>query len=292
MSSVSARAAAFRRGRSAVVTAACQSTHRGRAELVYGKCHCTEYLAGVVVLCFHAFFFGNAVFNRIHKILCGALYTHYGKDAESYYKSVPVRIRKLSAVYRARNAVGYIAAGTAATAGAAALRFLGRYHLGGKDYGVYGLNYRDRQIGALFTACAVIGRAEAGAAGLALEHGNVALAAEKYNLFLNGGNSLDFLNVAGADAYLAYDTHIHFYRKLIKAAVKGNRIYIYIRPYYSCAFCTDSSSALHKLLTAAGQKDGNVFKAILVAAGIKYAVCIYTYHISCGHMTPVFSHIL
>ena len=91
-----------------------KGTDGGRAELADGECHRAEKLAGVVVLSFHTFLFGHAVFCGIDKILSGAFNSDDGEKPESNDEFITVGITYRAAGNTAANGFGNIIALAAA----------------------------------------------------------------------------------------------------------------------------------------------------------------------------------
>ena len=246
---------------------------RGRIEFVYGERHMLEHLAGVIGGLRSTFLFGNGIFDAMDKILRGTLNANDGEEAEGYRQKFARHIGAKSAAEAGANRVGKIFNGDMRMT----MTFAGFHDLGIQNDGVGNLKNCRRQIGfRKFRAAAsaeILNR-------FTLENIDVSFTAVKDHFLFYDGNALDFLRSAKAGADFCYDLHVHRNVDLIKTAVKGNAVNVNVCANDLRAFGAYTAASFDELVSNVGKINGNVLKAILVAAAIKNPMRVYIYRIT------------
>ena len=248
-------------------------SERGRIEFVYGERHVLEHLAGVVCGGGNTFLFGNGVFGSVNEILRGTFNADDGKEAEGDGKQFFGLCGAESAADTAANVIGKILCGKAGIATALA----NLHDLGIQNDGVCNLKncggeicFRDFRIGAV--AEILMSRA--------FEDIDVSFTAVKNDFLFNDGDAFDFLRSAEAGANLRDDLYVHGDADLIKAAVEGDAVNIDIGADDLRVFGTHTAATLDQLVSHVGKINGNVFKAIFIAAAIKNSMGVYIYRVT------------
>ena len=242
----------------------------GRAEFVYGECHCIEKTAGIVLAGSYAFLIGNAIFGSTYKILSGADYPYHREDSEAYkQESLAIFIAKASVKSRS-NELGNVSATTARAAGRTAYLLI---HSCGKHNGVNNLH---NCLGHVLCATRGLGKAtEVICAGRASEYADIAFAAVKDDLLFNNRNTLKFLRSSGAHTSLKDKLDVESDVHSIKSAIETHGIDIDMCQRYSRFFCANVARSVDDIVSHIGKINTNILKAIPVAAGIENSVCLY-----------------
>ena len=265
---------AVRLSLAAAIAVALDVAKRGWIKFARGECHVLEHLAGIVYAGRDAFFFGNAVFRTVNEVLRGAFDTHNGEESERHGEDLAAIVCR-SAAETAANTFGQIvdidAAGTALT-------FADVNDLRGKHDGIYHFENSGREIVA--GGFRMIAAAEILRADLASENVYVAFAAVKNHFLFNDGNAVKFLRSAEAGANFNGQFDIHGDIDLIKAAVKGNAINVYVGAKDLRAFGADVACSFDQFVSAFGKINGNVFKAIFIPTAIKDPIGVYIYRVA------------
>lgn len=232
-----------------------------------------EHLAGVIGGLGRAFLFRNGVFDAVDKILRGTLNANDGEEAEGYRQEFARHIGAKSAAKAGADRVGKIFDGDMRMA----MTFAGFHDLGIQNDGVGNLKNGRRQIGfrkfRTTASTEILNR-------LTLENIDVAFTAVKDHFLFYDGDTFDFLRSAKTSADLCYDLHVHRDVDLIKTAVKGNAVNVNVGANDLRAFGAYTAASFDEFVSNVGKINGNVLKAILVAAAIKNPMCVYIYRIT------------
>jgi len=231
-----------------------------------------EQAAGIILLYFLAYLFRHAVFHCIHQELGGPFNADHRKEPQRDDQFVSLCVADVAAGYCAANSLRDFV--TAAATAAVLFRL---YDLAGKNDGIHCFHNSDGKIGGHGTAAAILGRTEAGAVIVTLEHTYISFAAEQdYFLFYNG-NAFDFLYISRGNTRFTSDTDIDLDCQLIESSVKGNTINIDVRPNDPGTFATNGNASIHKLLAVPSQEYTYILETVLVAAGIENFPCVDAY---------------
>ncbi len=232
-----------------------------------------EHLAGIVCGGGYTFLFGNGIFRAVDEVLRGTLNTNDGEEAEGDCQQLLRCIRAESATEAAANGIGKILCAKVGIAAAIA--------------DIHDLGIENDGVGNLKNGGGEIGLREFGAAtgtevlmGLTFEDIHVAFTAVKNDLLFHNGNALNFLGSAEAGTNLRDNLHVHGDADLIKAAIEGDAVYADIGADDLGIFGAYAAAAFNELVSDVGKINGNVLKAILVAAAVKNSVCVYIYRIT------------
>ena len=232
-----------------------------------------EHLAGVVCGGGNTFLFGNGVFGSVNEILRGTFNADDGKEAERDGKQLFGLCGAESAADAAANVIGKILCGKAGITAT----FTNLHDLGIQNDGVGNLKdcggeirFGEIRIGAITEV--LIRRA--------FEDIDIALTTVKNDFLFNDGDALDFLRSAKAGTNLREDLYVHGDADLIKAAVEGDTVNIDIGADDLRILGTHTAAAFDQLVSHVGKINGNVLKAILIAAAVKNSVCVYIYRVT------------
>ena len=246
---------------------------RGRIEFVYGERHMLEHLAGVVCGRGYTFLFGDGIFRAVNEVLRGTFNANDGEKSERDRKELVRHIGAKSAAKAAAYRVGKIFDGdmgmTMAVAGFHDLRI---QNDGVGNFKNSRRKIRFRKFGAAAGA-EILNR-------LTLEDVDVALAAVKNDFLFYDGNTFDFLRSAEASADLCNDLHIHGDADLIKTAVEGDAVNVDVGADDFGVFGAYTAASFDELVSDVGKINGNVLKAILIAAAVKDPMGVYIYRIT------------
>lgn len=124
----------------------------------------------------------------------------------------------------------------------------------------------------IFMCRVVIVAASAGS--VALKYARIALASEKNDLFVDGGNALKLL-ISAANASFKSEIYKETDINGVKATVKLNRVNGYAGICYFCAFYTHVSCMFDNFLSEIGKIDLYVLIAITVTARVEHTVSFY-----------------
>ena len=239
----------------------------GRTKFAYGKRHCMEKSARIVLVGCYALLIGHAIFGSADKILSGAHYAHDRKDSEAdEKKSLSVLFAKAS-VKPHGNALGNVACAAARAARGTAYLFI---HSDRKHNGVYNLNHR---LGNVSRSAAGLGKvAKAICAGRASEYAHITLASVKDNLLIYYRHSLKFLTSSLPDASLKHELYKKSDGNAIKSAIESNGVNIDRSPSNIRLLGAHVTGSFYNIVTHIGKMNANVLKAIAIAARIKYSV--------------------
>ncbi len=232
-----------------------------------------EHLARVIGGLCCTFLFGNGIFDAVNKILCRAFDADDREEAERDRKELARHIGAKSASEATANRVGKVFNGDMRMA----MTIAGFHDLGIQNDGVGNLKNGCRKIG--------FGKFRTAASteilnGFTLENIHVAFTAIKNHFLFYDGNTFNFLRSAKASADLRDDLHIHRDADLIKTAVEGDAVHMDVGTDDLRAFCAHTAASFDELVSNVGKINGNVLKAILVAAAIKDPMGVYIYRIT------------
>jgi len=174
-------------------------TERRRRKLLYGKTHILKNTARITFRCNTAFLVRYTVLCGIDQILCRSLQTHYRKQSDRNQKLCTVVILRIIqiTVNLTTYTYGDLAYAAASTTGTRA----GFSNTGVQDNGIYRFQNGNWQVAGWQTPLFIVGT-ETAIPGVTLEHVDIPLAAEKNDLFFNGSDPFQFLNVAGGNTNL------------------------------------------------------------------------------------------
>ena len=268
------KALTFSAAAAAIVVVSLDITQGGRIKFVDGKCHMFEHFARIVRRRRNTFFFGNGIFRSVNEILCGAFDTYDGEKAEGNGKNFFFRLMAESAA----DAIAYDFGKIVHTAGAASAAIADIHDLCIQNDGIHNFEYGSRKIrSGNFRGIAA---AKALGVGDAFENIYVAFAAVKNDLLFHNGNAFDFLRSAKTSAYFAHDLDIHGNADLIKTAVEGNVVYMYVRTEDLRTFRADATASFNQFVSHIRKINDNVFKAILIPTAVKDSVGVYIYRVT------------
>lgn len=248
-------------------TVAKKLTDGRRAKLVHRERHPAEKAARIVLVLCGTFFIGHAIIGSGDQILRRALNANDREYPKRDEKLVPFFTVVKRTTHTGDHALGDLAAATAAAAAIAPrLRNASR-----KENRVHHLNHPLRNVGAVILRIAEITRTYRGIAAVNV---HVADAPVENDLFLNDGNTAEFL--VSTDTHAGFHIHLDIEADgyLIEALVKSDRIHPDVGPKDLGAFRTNIGDTIHNILPEGRKKYADVLVTIAVTARIQNAECI------------------
>ncbi len=116
--------------------------------------------------------------------------------------------------------------------------------------------------------------------GFALKDIDIAFTAVKDDFLFRDGNAFNFLRSAEASTNFRDDLHIHGDADLIKTAVEGDTVNMDVGTDDLGALGADTAAAFDEFISDIGKINGNILKAILVAATVKDSMGVYIYRVT------------
>ena len=195
-----------------------------------------EHFAGIVGGGGNAFLFGNGIFRAVNEVLCGALNTNDGEEAERDGEDLAVIFVGNSAVHAVADGFGEI---LHVEMTARALAYV-------ENAGIQHERINDLENGGgkiVSGGFRMVTAAEVRLAGVALEDIDVAFATIEDHLFLNDGDTVGLLRSAETSTDLNGDLDIHGDADLIKAPIEGHVVDVNVCAEDLRAFGADRGSA-------------------------------------------------
>ena len=234
---------------------------------MYRETHSSKRGTRIFVRRIKALLIGNAVLLCGYKDLSGALNTDYREEAKRAIKPLTVIIVRAYVAVKSRQ---YSFRDVGDTAAARSSFFC---YANGKSNGVDHLAHSRRGI-SLAVSAEYVGAAKAVVIGITAEYAYVAFASVKYYALLANGDSLKLLRSSGSNAPFTAKPCVESDVDLIKTAIELDRFNRDTGTDDFSVLNSDCRSIVYDITTEIGQIYTGIFKAILVAAAVKYTVAV------------------